>query len=71
MMMFVDVEVMLFDDVDVFVFDCDGMLIDIMGLFYVVDVWVCDEVGVKMLKGMFYEFVGVFIWDIFCKLCVE
>ena len=66
-----DAEATSFDDVDALVFDCDGTLIDTMGLFYVADVRACDEVGVKMSKGTFYELAGVPIRDIFRKLCVE
>ena len=35
------------DDVDACVFDCDGTLIDTMGLFYAADVKACEEVGVR------------------------
>ena len=36
------------DDVDACVFDCDGTLIDTMGLFYAADVKACEEVGVAL-----------------------
>lgn len=57
--------------VDACVFDCDGTLIDTMGLFYAADVRACEEVGVKMSKEVFYALAGVPIRDIFERLCAE
>lgn len=59
------------DDVDACVFDCDGTLIDTMGLFYAADVKACEEVGVTMSKEVFYALAGVPIRDIFARLCRE
>ena len=59
------------DDVDACVFDCDGTLIDTMGLFYAADVKACEEVGVTMSKEIFYALAGVPIRDIFARLCRE
>ena len=59
------------DDVTACVFDCDGTLIDTMGLFYAADVKACEEVGVTMTKEIFYALAGVPIRDIFARLCRE
>ena len=40
------------DDVDACVFDCDGTLIDTMGLFYAADVKACEEVGVTIVGSL-------------------
>lgn len=59
------------DGIDGYVFDCDGTLIDTMGIFYAADARACAERGVTMSKKMFYDLAGVPLRDIVRRLCVE
>jgi len=59
------------DGIDGYVFDCDGTLIDTMGIFYAADARACAERGVRLSKRVFYDLAGVPLRDIVRRLCVE
>lgn len=58
-----------FDDVDALVFDCDGTLIDTMGMFYAADARACAERGIVLDRKTFYDLAGVPVREIFHRVC--
>lgn len=53
------------------IFDCDGILLDIMLLYWSVWCVICNEIGLKFDKESFFVLVGVFGREIICELVNE
>lgn len=59
---------LLFVEVKGLIFDCDGILLDMMFLYWKVWCVICKEIGLKFDKESFFVFVGVFGREIICEL---